>query len=112
MRAGKLRQLVTIQSVIVTQSATGAPQRTFQDFAKVWASFEPITLKSAEMVLAQQEQNQAMYRATIRHMDGIDTTMRVVFDGNAYDIASILHDPTFRSEIVLMLKVGVRYQNG
>jgi SPP1 family predicted phage head-tail adaptor len=105
MRTGRLRHRLRFQRKVETQTSSGAVIISWEDFATVWGELSP--LSGREFLAAQQEQAEVVARATIRSIDGLDATMRMIYGGKAYDIAAILPDPTFRRHVTLMLRQGV-----
>lgn len=111
MLSQKLRHRVDIQELVTTQDEdTGAVSETW---ATIRGSADP--LFPAEIVPASGREyvNSAALQApvdtriTIRRLDAIRPTMRVVFGSTIYNIRAILPDPTFRKHVSLMCQTGV-----
>ena len=107
MKAGTLRHRVTIQQPVSAQNpTTGAETVTWQYFAQVWASVEPVSVR--EFVAAKSGQSEVMARIVIRYRPGIDATMRILFRGAVYNIEGVLPDPkSGREYITLPVSMGV-----
>lgn len=88
MRAGRLNRRITIQQVTETQDSYNALTESWSTYKTVWAEVVP---KRAREYFSQAEtvsQSDIMFR--IRHISGVTTKMRISYDGNVYDIQSII----------------------
>lgn len=91
MRAGKLRHRVTIQLPDYTQDPiTGEMTPSWVEFAKAWASIEPLSAR--EFIAAAATQSKISARIVIRYRTGIDATMRILHRDKAYNIEGVLAD--------------------
>ena len=84
MRAGKLRQRVTIQDKSVSQNTYGEEVITYVDWATVWAAVEP--LRGREFLEGRQITAEVSTRIRIRYRSGISPEMRVKFGSKVYDV--------------------------
>jgi SPP1 family predicted phage head-tail adaptor len=101
MRAGLLRQRVTLQARAVTRDATGAEVETWADFApNVPAAVEP--LSGREFWASQSVTSSAVVKVTLRHLDGVTVTHRVWWQGKAWNLRSVA-DPTGRREVLVLV---------
>lgn len=108
MRAGSLRQRVTIQSHVQTQDEYGEPIEAWSDLATVWAAVEPD--KAREFFGAEQIQGQTTVRIRMRYRDDVTREMRAVHEGHVYDIQGVLHQYERHRELWLMCVE--RHQDG
>jgi len=76
IRAGELRNLVTIQTPTVTVT-NGDPATTWATFSQVWAKVEP--LSTGEQQRAAMVEAQLSHRITIRYLSGVLPTMRILW---------------------------------
>lgn len=91
MRAGDLRQRITIQHPEYTQDqATGEMTPSWVMFAQTWASVEPVSV--SQFVSAAANQSRVSARIVIRYRAGIDSTMRILHRGKIYNIEGVLAD--------------------
>ena len=91
MRAGKLRHRVTIQRPDYTQDpVTGEMTPSWVEFAKTWASIEPLSVR--EFIAAAATQSKVSARIVIRYRTGIDATMRILHRDKIYNIEGALPD--------------------
>jgi SPP1 family predicted phage head-tail adaptor len=103
MEAGKLRHRITIQSVPVTRSSTGATVvGTPEDFVEVWASVEPIS--GREWYDAARTNSEVTHRVRMRYYPGITASMRVLFRSRVFDIRSVLNIDERNRELHLMCR--------
>lgn len=89
MQAGALRHFVSIESQSITRSATGEASSTWNTFAQVYARIEPLSGK--EFFAAQETQNEASTRITIRYLQGVTEDMRVLHAGRVYHVDVVLN---------------------
>ena len=83
----KFDKKITIQQRTETQSS-GEVQVTWTTFAaNVWAYIEPTV--GREYFAARQIVDEALFRITIRYIDGLTTKMRVSWNGDYYDIRDV-----------------------
>lgn len=108
MRAGDLRQQVTIQhfaAVSPQRSGSGQPEKAWADLATTWAAIEP--LRGSEFFASDAVQSEVKVRIRIRHRDGITAAMRVSHGGLYYMIESVINVEARDRELHLMCSQGV-----
>lgn len=110
MRAGALRHRVDIEAFGVTLDSDGAQ---VEGWTSILDSDEPrlpaeiVPLSGREFIAAQAVQAGVTTRITIRWRDDVKASMRVVHDGDLYNIKAVLPDPTLRVHLTLMCETGV-----
>ena len=102
MKAGKLRQRITLQAKAVTRDAMGGEVITWPDQATIWASAEP--LRGREFFVAQQEQSEITIRFRIRYRTDVTTAWRVVWETRVYDIVQIIDPEGMHREQQIMAR--------
>lgn len=102
MKPGKLRHLITIEHPTTTQNEYGEPISTWDTFATAYASREDLTGREAYYANAGRQVATMLTRFTMRYLDGVDATMRIVSDSVLYDIQSIA-DPDGKREQLTIL---------
>lgn len=111
MIAPRLRHRVDIQAYVTTQdSETGTVEEEWEsilDSEDVLIAAEIMPLSGREFVAAQTIQAGVTTRITVRWMTGIVPSMRVVHQGEVYNIKAVLPDGTLRRHITLMCDSGV-----
>ncbi len=111
MLSQSLRHRVDVQALVTTQDEeTGAMSEDWESILEsgedlLAASIAPIT--GREFLAAQSTQASVSTRITIRHRPDLKPSMRVVHQGDFYNIRAILPDPTLRGHIVLMCESGL-----
>ena len=88
MRGGAMDRRIVIEQVTTVNNTFGEDVETWTTFATVWCHVKPIrgqeVFQTDQTVAVQQTQFRIRYRT------GIDEKMRIVYDGDTYDIISIL----------------------
>lgn len=102
MRAGRLRNKVTIQKYTDATSSYGGGSGTWSDVCTVRASIE--SLSTNELFSSQQENNILAAKIRIRYRDDLKPDMRVVHGDDTYDITGILHDERKREMTLMAVK--------
>lgn len=101
MRAGELRQRLTIEEQTITRDEFGAERALWTEVAEVWGAVDDSG--GSEQFVSQAEQRQAerLTKIKIRWLDGVSVKMRVAHGGRFYEIERIERDPTMRREMLL-----------
>lgn len=107
MRAGQLRQRITILSPVQSTSPTGANSKLkFEETAKLWANVEPLSVK--DILTAQAVGSQARLRCVIRYRSDIGSHQRVKYLDKVYKIdGEPLADKNTGREYLTLLLVSV-----
>lgn len=116
MRAGRLRNKVTLQRRAETRNAVGEIEVAYVDVLDAWASIEPIL--GREYFAAQQVQADVTTRIRVRYMPEAQPTMRIKFVSDYgspevvdyYDIEGVQPVNERRQETILMCRK--RYVDG
>ena len=87
MRMAELNHRIVIQQLITTTSENGFEVQTWSDYKTIWASANNLIGK--EYFSAMAVQAEKTVRFTIRYTEGIDETMRIVFQDKIYNITFI-----------------------
>lgn len=105
IRAGQLRQRVTLRKPEAVKLPSGAVQTSWVDVAEVWADFVPLSVREYIAQPGVGAQSVVSARVVIRYRADVDATWRLVHRGKLYDIAGVLPDPDSGLEY-LTLPVG------
>lgn len=89
LRAGDLRNSVTLQRRVTGKDALGQSRATWEDVATVRASVEP--LKGRELFAAGQTLAPVDMRVRTRYLSGVTAGMRLVWSGVAYGITAVIN---------------------
>lgn len=91
VRAGKLRERVTIQQRTLTSDGMGGESESWSTLATVWASVTPRTGNREALVVAENQiQSRSVYDLHIRYRADVAVTMRVVWRGNTLEIENVV----------------------
>jgi SPP1 family predicted phage head-tail adaptor len=93
--SGQLRTRIELRHSTETKSATGQSMLTWTSYATVWAAVEDTP--NPEQTGEKQIKSLSQSKITIRYIDGLLVTDRVIYDGATYGIVtSPAHDPLKR----------------
>ncbi len=84
---GDLRHRITFQKLTTSVNENGFEVETWEDFKTVWAAVSNLHGREYYAAAAVQAENTVKF--TIRYLTGLDTTMRIVFQGKQYNITAI-----------------------
>jgi len=96
VKAGTLRNIITIQQTTQTRNDAGEIVDTWATYISPWANITP--LQGREYWAAQQVQNEKTLRMIIRYASGVHVRMRVLYDQRAWDIKSVSNVGTRNAE--------------
>lgn len=103
MRAGRLNERITLQSAAVSVDSVGQPVHSWSTFATVWAEVMPVS--GREYFRAQSLTQAESIRITMRYLDGVTPSMRVVHGSRTYHIRSVLNVGSRERELELICEV-------
>ncbi|MCM3761038.1 phage head closure protein [Alkalihalobacillus oceani] len=89
MNPGDLRHRVTVQKLTTTINENGFEMKEWVDVQTVWAAVS--NLHGREYFAAAAVQAENTVKFMIRHLEGVDSSMRILFQGKAYDITAVDH---------------------
>jgi len=87
MNPGDLDKRITFQRRVTTTNENGFEIETLADFKTVWAKVSNLHGREYFEAAAVQAENTVKF--TIRYLEGIDTSMKILFQGRYYNITSI-----------------------
>lgn len=87
MQAGKLRHRLVIEKTTHVVNAFGEQESTWKTFAEVWGRIRPLT--GSERFIAAQTAAAEDAVFHVRYLSGLSPKMRIICEGNNYDITSI-----------------------
>lgn len=103
MKAGDLRERVTIQDKTVTQDGYGAEVITWTEVGTYWAAVEP--LAGREFLEGRQLVAEVTTRIRIRYQGSdvdIRPEMRAVYRSRYFEIVAVIHIKERKRELLLM----------
>lgn len=83
MRIGLLRDRIALYRPVITKDAAGQPVKDWEHVCDTWANV--LFTNGKETIRSERENYQPEASCRIRKRD-VDMNMRVVFDGDIYDI--------------------------
>ena len=104
MRAGTLREVITIQAKEDGLDEFGGTVPKWVDFATVRARYRP--LRGKEVMVAKAERSVATVAFYIRYLAVVNPTMRIVHNGLYHDIESVTDVNGLRQELEIMTATG------
>lgn len=102
MRAGLLRQRVTLQEKTVTRNEFNEEIISWSDWATVWASVED--LSGREFLEAERAGAEVRTRIRMRYRSGVLEEMRAVWGSRTFEVKAVLEADTKHRELHLMCK--------
>jgi SPP1 family predicted phage head-tail adaptor len=93
VRAGKLRQRVTVEALVVEIDSDGQQVETWVDAFGALLSAEIMPVSGRELIAADAVQSKITTRIKMRHRPGLLPSMRVVHRERLYNIEAIVPDP-------------------
>lgn len=84
---GDLRHRITFQKIVTAVNPNGFEVRAWENITTVWAKASNIHGREFYAAAAVQAENTVEF--TVRYLTGIDTSMRILFNGKQYNITAI-----------------------
>lgn len=103
LRAGDLNSRIEIQHRTLEQDKYGQRIERWITFAKVWADVRHIS--GIESIKGGIEVSEVRASVRIRYMKNVMAAMRLVIDGQVYEIESVLPDVKRKEYLDLTCKV-------
>lgn len=100
LNPGRLRHRVTIQALTRTPDTGGGYTETWSDTATVWAAVEP--LAGTERLRAMQVSPTLSHRIRMRYRADVSSAQRLVYNGRAFDITSVVDVDERHRELQLL----------
>ena len=88
MQPGTLRERIELQQPSETRNTLGEVSQTWATYASRWASVK--TLRSGEVLSANQQGLTITHRVRLRHVDEIKSTHRIKWKNRIMHIISVL----------------------
>lgn len=106
MRIGKLDQRVTIQRAVNTTGSGGGVTKTWATVATVWAHV--ISQRGDESFRAAAERARHTVKVLVRYRAGVTPAMRLVWNGQNYDVVDVDESLRRSGELWLMATAEVQ----
>lgn len=108
LSAGRYNKVINIQSPQNLRNEYGSYTTTWQPFATVRASIEPI--QGREYWSGPFQLGENIIRIRLRYLPGITRKMRVMYGDRIFVIYSVIDSKEAHREIQLMCKEGEAYE--
>ncbi len=100
-----LNRKITFQQATLEQDETGQMIETWTDYLSVFARVEPMI--GREFFAAASMNAESNTKFTMRYRGDITPTMRITYDGSAYNITSIQNIRSGNRETLIYAKTAV-----
>lgn len=97
---GDLRNKIHIQEFIDSTDEDGYPVQDWVTVHSLWSKIK--TVKGSEAIDASKEINTLTYRFIVRYTKGLHAKQRILFNGELYDIQSILNDDELQQTLTIV----------
>ncbi|MEZ2792173.1 phage head closure protein [Proteus terrae] len=105
MKIGKLRHRITFQKYVSERLPSGQPHNKWIDIATTWSEVKH--LSGRELISANAEMSEVTVRVWMRYRPDINSTCRMVWYEQIYDIQSVIPDERL-TRLELLCKQGVK----
>lgn len=105
MRAGRLRNLVTIERKTGARDDDGGERVTWATLVSVWAAIEPLNGK--EFLGSEQTQSEVTGKIVMRYPVDVKPQDRITYGGKTYAVHALLQTRLDRREVVALVSEGV-----
>jgi len=102
MSAGRRNRLVTIQRRVTSNTNTGSRDIAFETFAQVYAEKRDAKTGASKDTMSATQYPILRVEWVIRYLPGITPSMRVVYEGETWEIINIADD-SFRRDYKVLL---------
>ena len=103
IKIGELNRKITIRQLTNTPDGQGGFESdSWSNFAQPWARLKP--MKGGEKVHADRLTTNQLTQCMIRYISGITTKMQVLYNGDEYQIRSIVNVDEANEWLELMLE--------
>lgn len=105
MNAADLRHRISIRRRSTAEDTLGQEVRSWVEIASVRAKVE--NLKGNELLIANAERAENIYRVTIRYIPNIVEKMQIIYDSMPLDITNVSDVTGRKRELEIMCKAGL-----
>ncbi len=107
-KIGRMRERITFQQSVKTPDGIGGFSTTWQNIASrptIFAKVQP--LNAREQLQAQQIQSPISHKITIRYRKDLNTSMRILWDGQPLNIHGITNPDEKKRYTEIQVEQGV-----
>lgn len=105
MRAGRLREVITIESYTESQGDFGEPERTWSTLATRRAEVIPI-LTDPESEQGGKMEGRSLFKFTVRHIPNLNQRARIVWRNETYEIIEAIDTRARNREHVIKAAIN------
>jgi SPP1 family predicted phage head-tail adaptor len=102
LNSGQLRHKIRFQKLEGQEDELGQYRETWVDDASAWCMIK--TMQGREYYAAAASQSENTYRFVMRYRPGIDSSMRIVYQGRIFNIDSAINDDEMNRTLTLIAK--------
>lgn len=102
MRAGSLRNTISIENFVSIKNSFGEKQNTWINFQTLKCSIE--SLKESDTIGSDKQLSIGVVKFRIRYLVGIDLSMRLKFNDTYYEIIDIENPYGRNKELIILAK--------
>jgi len=102
---GTLRHRIVIQQLVLTPDGQGGNAESWTTFATVWSELKEV--KAWEQLMASELQTRRTHTIRLRYLSGLNTSMRVTYDGRTFYVHGIRNFDERKFFIILDTEEGV-----
>lgn len=106
LQAGSLNRVVQVQTRASSVDSFGGQSEVWTTAFTARAMIEPMS--GAELVAAGAQLGETMVTVVIRWRAGLTSNMRVLYEGNAYAVMSVLDDYERHRKVTLTCQQGLK----
>jgi len=105
MRAGLLNKRISIQERVETQDSFGEAKPTWTEVLSTFASIYPV--RGTERYMSMEKHATATHEINIRFTELISPKHRIVYQGRAFDVVSVLNLGERNKQLKIIAKENV-----
>ncbi|TYR75581.1 head-tail adaptor protein [Rossellomorea vietnamensis] len=102
LNSGQLRHKIRFQKLEGVEDELGQYRESWVDGESAWCMIK--TMQGREYFAAAASQSENTYRFVIRYRPGIDSSMRVIYNGRTFNIESAINDDEMNKTLTLIAK--------
>lgn len=105
MRAGDLKYRIELLKPTESKGSLGNVKQEYSSFVDDLIPVAIRSIKQTENYVSEQIKTKSELKFVMRYLPGVDTSMRVKFEGKTYEILDVLNPIYARKELQLYAKV-------
>ncbi len=106
MRAGRLRELITLETYTESQGDYGEPSRTWSTLTTRRAEVKPMAI-DPEAEQGGKMEGRAVFRFTCRHVPNLTQKARIAWRDNTYEIIEVIDTMARQREHIIKAAINV-----